>query len=270
MLALLVAALGVAAPLHAIAAAAHGRVGFAAEILEAPAERLALDEASHFPMQSVYKLPIVLAVLHGGRALDEKVTVGAADLVPNMHSPLRDAHPHGTTLTVRALVEYAIVDSDGTASDVLLRLAGGPAAVERFVRGLGITELAVATTERAMGEDPLVQYRNWCTPRAAIALLRAAWRDPLVVGLMTRSGPGAARIKGLLPAGTVVAHKTGSSGSDGGLTRATNDIGVVTLPDGRHLAVAVFVSDAHAETPACEAVIARLARAAWDWATRRE
>ncbi|HEX9104380.1 MAG TPA: serine hydrolase, partial [Polyangia bacterium] len=65
------------------------------------------------------------------------------------------------------------------------------------------------------------------------------------------------------------AHKTGSSGSAGGLTRATNDIGVITLPDGRHLAVAVLVSDSRAGEPACEAVIARLARAAYDWATRQ-
>ena len=38
------------------------------------------------------------------------------------------------------------------------------------------------------------------------------------------------------PAGAVVAHKTGTSGTYGGLTRATNDVGLITLPNGRHLA----------------------------------
>jgi beta-lactamase class A len=266
MLALLLAALAVAPPVEAIAAAAHGRVGFAAEILETPGATLALEPAGHFPMQSVYKLPIALAVLHSGHALDERVTVRPRDLVHNMGSPLREQHPRGVTLTVRELLRYAIVESDGTASDVLLQLAGGPAAVEGFVHGLGVAEIAIATSERTMGEDEMAQYRNWCTPRAALKLLRVALREPLLVELMTQSRPGAARIKGLLPPGTVVAHKTGSSGTTNGLTRATNDIGVITLPDGRHLAVAVFVSDAHAATSACEAVIAKLARAAYDWA----
>jgi beta-lactamase class A len=83
--------------------------------------------------------------------------------------------------------------------------------------------------------------------------------------IMERTTTGPGRIKGLLPKETVVAHKTGSSGADEkGLVAATNDVGVVTLPDGRHIAVVVFVSDATAEEKACEAVIARVAKAVWD------
>ena len=75
------------------------------------------------------------------------------------------------------------------------------------------------------------------------------------------------RIKGLLPARTLVAHKTGSSGTRDGLTRATNDVGLINLPDGNHLAVAVFVSDTQADDATRDAVIAKVARAAWDcWA----
>ena len=72
-----------------------------------------------------------------------------------------------------------------------------------------------------------------------------------------------------LPAGTVVAHKTGTSGTTDGITAATNDVGLVTLPDGRHLAVAVFVADARGDELAREGAIASLARAAWDaWAVK--
>jgi beta-lactamase class A len=71
-------------------------------------------------------------------------------------------------------------------------------------------------------------------------------------------------MKGQLPAGTVVAHKTGSSGMQDGLSRATNDVGLVTLPDGRHLAVAVFVSDTKVDDATRDAVIAKITRAAWD------
>src|SRR5215469_13557678 len=83
---------------------------------------------------------------------------------------------------------------------------------------------------------------------------------------MIESVPGARRIKGQLPAGTVVAHKTGTGGTRDGITSATNDIGIITLPDGRHLAVAVFVSDSAADDTTREALIARIAKAAWDWA----
>ena len=51
-----------------------------------------------------------------------------------------------------------------------------------------------------------------------------------------------------------------------GLTRATNDVGIVTLPGGRHLLIAVFVSDSPASSEVREGVIAKIARAAWDWA----
>jgi len=79
-------------------------------------------------------------------------------------------------------------------------------------------------------------------------------------------GPtGAHRLKGFLPEGTVVAHKTGTSGTSNGLTRATNDVGIVTLPDGRHMAIAVFVSDSKANEAVREGVIAKIARAAWDY-----
>ncbi len=81
---------------------------------------------------------------------------------------------------------------------------------------------------------------------------------------MFASVPGPRRIPGLLPAGTRVAHKTGTSRTLGGLTRATNDVGIVLLPDARHLAVAVFVADSQADEATREGVIARVARAAWD------
>jgi beta-lactamase class A len=76
--------------------------------------------------------------------------------------------------------------------------------------------------------------------------------------LEATSGPN--RIRGLLPAGTPVAHKTGSSGVEWGLIPATNDVGLITLPRGQRLALAVFVTDAHAGQDACEHVIAAIAR----------
>jgi beta-lactamase class A len=82
---------------------------------------------------------------------------------------------------------------------------------------------------------------------------------------MEETSTGPKRIKGLLPKGTVVAHKTGSSGAnEKGFIAATNDVGVVTLPDGRHVAIAVFVADATSDQGACEETIARIAKAIWN------
>src|SRR5213079_1001602 len=86
----------------------------------------------------------------------------------------------------------------------------------------------------------------------------------LLLKLMIEAIPGANRLKGELPAGTVVAHKTGTGGTQKGITSATNDIGIITRPDGRHRAVAAFVSDSTADDDTRDAIIARLAKAAWD------
>jgi len=81
---------------------------------------------------------------------------------------------------------------------------------------------------------------------------------------MTETPTGLRRIKGSLPAGTIVAHKTGTSGTVNGLTAATNDVGLVTLPDGKHLAISVFVSDSTADEATREETIAKITRTIWD------
>ncbi|MDX6558268.1 MAG: beta-lactamase class [Blastocatellia bacterium] len=259
-----------------IASAAKGRVGVAAVALETE-ETVSLNSRDHFPMQSVYKLPIGMAVMKqvddGKITLDQKVPVTKKDFVsPGQHSPIRDRNPKGTRLTVGELLRFAISESDGTASDVLMKLAGGPEAVQAYLIELKITDMIVLNTEKELAQDWQTQYRNWTTPEAAVALLRALFErrglsesaQSLLLKLMTESTPGAKRLKGLLPAGTVVAHKTGTSGSRNGITAATNDIGIITLANGRHLAIAVFVSDSPADEATREAVIAQIARAVWE------
>jgi len=118
----------------------------------------------------------------------------------------------------------------------------------------------------------MVQYKNWSTPLGAVQLLRAlqsghalsAPSKALLIGWLTESTSGDKRIKALLPAGTAVAHKTGTDNTRGGMTRATNDIGIVTLPNGQHLAIAVFIKDSKATEAQREAVIAHVAKAAWN------
>ena len=177
-------------------------------------------------------------------------------------------------MPLREVLRYAVSESDGTASDVLLRLEGGGPRVTAYLEGLGVRGVRVVTTETEMTRGQQVQYRNWAQPEQAVALLRAFHEGrglspasrALLREWMTVTLTGPKRLKGLLPEGTDVAHKTGTSGTVRGLTAATNDIGIVTLPDGRHLAIAVFVSDSRASVEVREGVIAKIACAAWDWA----
>ena len=229
-------------------------------------------------MQSVYKLPIAMAVLHrvdvGILKLDQKVQVTTNDFVSaKQHSPLRDAHRRGAELSVSNLLQLMISESDGTACDVLLRVIGGPEAVDRYLRGLGETNVVIATTEKEMGRNETAQYRNWATPEGMAGVLRlfhegrglSAPSQKLLLKFLLEASTFPGRIKGLLPPGTPVAHKTGSSNAKDGFTAATNDAGIVTLPDGRHLVIVVFVSDSKADQATRDAVIAKISKAAWDY-----
>lgn len=262
--------------LSQIASAAKGKVGVVAVVLET-GETVSLNPHDHFPIQSVYKLPISMAVMQqvdaGKIKLEQKVSVAKSDFVrQGQHSPIRDKNPNGVEMSVSDLLRYAISESDGTASDVLMRLAGGARAVQAYLTELKITDMTVLNTEKELGQDWQVQYRNFASPEAAVALLRALHErqglsessQSLLLKYLIDSTPGQKRLKALLPVGTVVAHKTGTSGTQNGITAATNDIGIITLPNGKHLAIAVFVSDSPADEATREGVIAKIAKAAWE------
>jgi beta-lactamase class A len=264
-----------------IALEAKGRVGVALTVLET-GDSIAFNGGQQFPMQSVYKFPIGMAVLHqvdqGKLKLNQMVRIEKADFVsPGQRSPIRDNNPQGISMSLKEILRYSVSESDGTACDVLLRVVGGAQVVTRYLQSLDVNGVIVATTEKEMATNEFVQYRNWAKPQSMIVLLRAfqegrgllAASRELLLQWMIESPTGPRRLKGLLPAGTIVAHKTGTSGTNRGLTRATNDVGLITLPDGRHLAIAVFVSDSRAGEMVREAVIAKIAKAAWDfWSIR--
>ena len=259
-----------------IASTAKGHIGVEAVILET-GQSVSFNSHDHFPMQSVYKFPIAMTVLRqideGKINLDQKIRVEKSDFVGEaQHSPLRDQFPNGADVTIGELLRLAVSESDGTASDMLLRLAGGFRAVQTYLGELKVNEMIVLDTEKELGQDQAAQYRNWASPEGGVALLRAFYEKrglsekstELLIKLMTETLTGQKRLKGLLPAGTIVAHKTGTSGTKDGITAATNDIGIINLPNGNHLAIAVFVADSPADETTREKVIAEAAKAVWD------
>ena len=120
----------------------------------------------------------------------------------------------------------------------------------------------------ALNDRLAADPRDQATPRAFVKLLEKIWRGEAVdrasstaiLETMKRCTTGAQRIKGLLPPGTVVAHKTGSLGG------VFNDVGIIDLPDGAgHVAIAVLTKSARAQATDAEKAIAEIARFAFDY-----
>ncbi len=140
-------------------------------------------------MHSVYKLPISMAVMKhvdaGKIKLTDKITISKDDLVGRVaHSPMRLRHPNGATLTVEELLRFAISESDGAASDALMKLAGGPGAVQAYLTELSIKDMIVLDTEVTLTQNTTARYRNWATPEASVALLRALHERRGIVGII--------------------------------------------------------------------------------------
>ena len=135
--------------LQRIAGAARGRVGVALIHLESGAT-VNVRGHERFPMASIVKLPIAIEVLkqvaEGRLTLERAVWLDASDIRPCCAIERR--HPKGgVSRTVRDLLELAIVESDNTAADALLKVVGGAEVVERRLRTMGFPLINVDRTE---------------------------------------------------------------------------------------------------------------------------
>lgn len=268
----------------------------------------------HFPLQSVFKLPLAVAVLQaveaGTLALDQPVTVTRKDL-SLYHSPLAARFKgERQEVRLRELIRLAAAESDNTAADLLMRLIGGPQTITTMLRAGGVAGLSVDRYERVFqpeilglpgyGWDEVIDTkafrakvqavpaverrkrleatlsdpRDGATPEASVAFLEAFakgnWlREPehsrLIEGFAAGALTGKDRIRAGLPEGARFAHKTGLGPSAAGFNHATNDIGIVTLPNGRIFAIAVYLAGSTGspeQREAAHAAVARLAVAA--------
>jgi beta-lactamase class A len=289
-----------------IALRAKASVGMCAIHVESE-KRIAINSESRFPMFSTYKVPIAVSYLSlaeaAGASLDQPVEIMATDLSGGSGTIAALIANPGTHLSPRSLLELMLRVSDNTASNVILRLAGGPVAVTSFMRTNGIADLRVDRSTKALlcsfyGISGAPSERQWsldsfnarvaettpdsrsaartrflddprdtCTPAAMATLLAGLHRrnilndaqSELLLSIMNRCETGPARLKGGLPPGTPVAHKTGSLEGCG-----LNDAGIIRLPDDLGcIAIAVFVKG-EAPVDEYERVIRHIARTVYD------
>jgi beta-lactamase class A len=223
-----------------IALDARGKVAVACSL---PGSSLNCDLEAHSrpPMQSVFKMPLAVYALHlveqGKFSLDQPIRFLPSDrILPETYSPLQDKYPNAEVdVPLRELLRLAASLSDNAAADTVLRVAGGPAEVDAYIKSVGVQGFHLEDGEHALHRDASTQYRNWLAPAGAVQLLRrlsdnsplTPEHTELLLGWMKDSPTGAHRIKAGLPEGTIVMHKTGTSGVRDGVAAATNDMGLI-------------------------------------------
>ena len=266
--------------LQALADSAKARVGIAAVLDEG--DTLTIGNRADYPLASVFKFHQALALLDSldrtGASPALPIEVRRSDLLPDTWSPLRDARPDGGyALPLSELLHYSIAQSDNNVCDLLFRFLGGPEYVERYIRGLGLADTAIAADEETMHRDPTTQYANTASPLDVVRLLERFRRgellspasNDLLLTAMLATVTGPDKLKGLLPPDVRVAHKTGSGIRDAkGVVAADNDAGMVFLPDGQAYSIAVFIADSHENDRTNAAVIASISERIYDYRLR--
>jgi beta-lactamase class A len=277
-----------------IAGAARGRTGVSLIHLESGAT-LDVRGDERFPMASIVKLPIAIEILkqvaERKLTLDRAVWLGPGDIRPCCTIERR--HPKGgVSRTVRELLELAMVESDNTAADALLKVAGGPDVVEGRLRAMGFQTINVDRTEGQLlldmaGVTNAPPADEW-TIELQRKLVAEADRETVTRGRAryltderdTATPSETAQLLGrlhlgdllpreetaLLPPDTLVAHKTGTTAV------VINDAGIITLPpDSKiagHLVFVVYVADGRS-IAAMERSVAQLSAAAFEFFTGR-
>lgn len=231
------------------------------------------------PMQSVFKFHIAAAVLNavdqGKLSLDQKTMLNPSNLLENTWSPLRDKYPAGNVeIPLSEVIEYTVAKSDNNGCDILLKLLGGTQVVQKFMDSKGVKGFQIKYNEEDMHKDWNVQYENYSTTKSAADVLKKLYDGKLLskkstdylMKVMLSTSTGLNKMVEQLPKNTPVARKTGASGkNNAGLTGAENEIGIVTLPNGKHYALAVFVSNSM-ETDAVNCrMISDISKEVWEY-----
>ena len=150
-------------------------------------------------------------------------------------------------------MQYSISQSDNNACDILIEYAGGIKHINDYIHRLSIDSFNLSKQKTACTSRlytatgvllPLWPDYSRTADEKRVVLQQGAER--LLWQTMIDTETGANKLKGMLPAKTVVGHKTGSSDRNAdGMKNADNDAGLVILPDGRKYYIAAFVMDSY-------------------------
>lgn len=267
--------------LRGYAEACDALIGVA--VVTADGDTVSLNGDRPFPMMSVYKFPIALAVVDQqarlGRGLGDTVTVAGISLHRDTYSPMLEVYGDADTVrvTVRELLSYALRESDNNASDILFDMCGGSDPVAACISRRGIGGMEIRWSEAQMHADTARCHGNASTPMAMARMFGSFYENGCdTVGreiqtMLETCLTGADRLAApVVSAGGVIGHKTGTGDmtADGKIS-ALNDAGYVVTSDGRGYAVAVFVENSSYDMARTSAIIsdisAMVLNAVGDW-----
>ncbi|MGU3432972.1 class A beta-lactamase [Actinomycetes bacterium M1A6_2h] len=190
----------------------------------------------------VYAVGAVLAAVDAGRlSLSDNRIVTAEDKVPGSAVDW----PDNSTVTLADLAAAALTKSDNTSGNLLIREAGGTAALTSFAHSLGDIEFRLDRTEPELNTAIPGDPRDTTTPASLVAgyrtlldgeVLSAPSRGRLLAW-MENTETSAARFRAGIPTGWTSADKTGT-GSYG----VSNDAGLLLGPDGRRIVLVVLTT----------------------------
>ena len=245
-------------------------------------DTLSIQGNTPLPLQSVFKYHLALAVLH---RVDQKeislstmfdINKHTMESYSHLWSPIRKKYPNGVKMKLAEIIKYTVAWSDNVGCDMLLKLIGGPKVLQSYLHAIGIQDVAILYNEITMQSKWENQYKNWTTAKAANQALQLLLENPkkqwsttsqkFLLDILKTTKTGRKKIRGFLPKETIVAHKTGHSGkNEKGITGATNDIGIVFLPNGNYFYISVFVSDSTENDEANQKIIAEITKLAWNY-----
>lgn len=266
---------GLEKELTAIADSAKGDVGIA---LIYNGDTLTVNNDAIYPMMSVFKLHQAVALCRmfeeNGTSLDSVMTLRHSELDPDTWSPmLKDHTGEEISLPMRRLLEYTLIESDNNASNEMFVRLMSPAACDSVIAGIiPRASFEIRFNEAEMQDDHSRAYSNRTSPLGAAILIDRVFTDTLVgksyqdfiKSALLRCQTGPDKISAALSEteGLTIGHKTGSGYRDeNGRLAASNDVAFVTLPDGRHYSLAVFVKDFDGTDAEAAAIIARISAA---------
>jgi beta-lactamase class A len=138
-------------------------------------DTVSINGENHYPMQSVFKFHIALAVLSqidkGKFSFGQKIEIRKTELLPNLYSPLRDKYPNGAALTISEILKYTVSASDNVGCEVLLGLLGGAELVEKYFVENNFKDISIKFNEEQQQSNWDLQFQNWTTPKAANKVL---------------------------------------------------------------------------------------------------
>jgi beta-lactamase class A len=239
--------------LAALEAPMGGKIGVFA-INTANNQQIQYRANERFPIQSTFKVMAVSAILKQSMAdthlLQQKITYTKKDLV--FWSPITEKHL-ADGMTILELCSAAMMYSDNTATNLIVKKLGGPEAVTAFSRSIKDNTFRVDNWEPELTSDPNAS-RDTSTPitmakslqKLTLGNVLASPQREQLVTWMKGNTTGDARIRAGVPKGWIVADKTGSSNGYG----ISNDIGIIWPSNCAPIVIAIYsIHNKKATTP---------------------